>query len=79
MLKSLYEAAKNQIGLTLDESYLEKIDEFTGYLEGGKVKHFQVLKNFYDLKFLKDDYRSLTVNIISYNITSYNIILYHII
>ena len=65
MIQRLYEAAKSQIDLTLDESYLEKFDEISGHLEGGKPKTFHVLKNRYEIPDLKEDYTDLTVNIIN--------------
>lgn len=65
MMQRLYEAAKSQIDLTLDVSYLQKFDEISGHLEGGKPKTFHVLKNQYDISDLKEDYTNLTVNIIN--------------
>ena len=61
MKQTLYLAAKNQIGLTLDETYLQKEYEFTGNLEGGNTKSIHVFKNLYESKYLEEDHRSLTV------------------
>ena len=65
MMQRVYEAAKTQINFTLDESYLEKIDEIHGHLEGGKPKAFHVLHNLYENTDLKEDYTGLKVNIIN--------------